>query len=99
MNDESKIKYFGGPKELRIGDVVQFGGEKIVVKVNQSRAVITNVKKQKVAFQDSRSGKEVEFERIGSDAESISPRSEIPILRRTGMAGLEYWKQNKELPG
>lgn len=98
MHDESKVKHYGGPEVLRVGDVVQYEGEKIVVKVNQSRAVVASTKAKSIRFTDSRSGKEVGFERVGADTVSISPSSAIPILRRTGEAGLNHWLQHKELP-
>jgi hypothetical protein len=90
---------YGYSTSLHPGDIVHYdGSDKIVVMVNESRAVLSSVTKRKVNFTDSRTGKEVGFTSVGSDRVSISPNSTIPVLRRLGRAGLDHWKSTKELP-
>lgn len=98
MGNTSTVEHYGGPRRLRVGDVVQHEGEKIVVRVSDSCASLSNVRKRSIQFTDGASGKTVSFDSVGSGLIHISAHSEIPILRRTGEDGLAYWKRHKELP-
>lgn len=102
MRDEIKrgpVHEYGYSTTLRPGDIVEFeGGKKIVVMVNDCRAVLRGVVKRKVTFSDSRTGKDVSFASVGSDRISISPNSMLPVERRLGKAGLDHWNRTKELP-
>lgn len=96
---EGRVTEYGGPQRLRVGDVVDlFGGKKIVVLVNQSRAVLSSVTSRKVAFTDTASGKPVGFNVVGTETASISPESDVRIERRLGPEGVAYWRANKCLP-
>jgi hypothetical protein len=83
---------------LRPGDVVDFEGEKIVVAVDSCRAKLCGSAKKAVAFTDSRTGNVIAFDTLKSEITSVSPNSLLPVKRRLGAAGLEYWRQNKILP-
>jgi hypothetical protein len=102
MRDEIKrgpVMEYGHSTSLHPGDIVEFdGADKIVVMVNECRAVLSSVTKRKVSFTDARTGNDVSFTSVGSDRISVSPNSLIPVKRRLGKQGLEYWKANKELP-
>jgi hypothetical protein len=102
MTDEFQrgpVVEYGGPDLLRPGDVVDYdGGLKIVIRVNESRAVLTNISKRAVKFTDSRTGKDVGFTSVGTDLISISPMSEIKRVRRLGAGGLDHWIQHREIP-
>jgi hypothetical protein len=89
---------FGYEPRLRPGDIVEFDGDKIVVMVDTCRAKLAACSKKSVVFTDSRTGKDINFTSIGSETISISPNSEVPIKRRLGKAGLEFWQKNKRLP-
>lgn len=89
---------FGYEPRLRPGDIVEFEGDKIVVMVDSCRAKLASCSKRSVGFTDSRTGKTINFTSIGSDVISISPNSELPIKRRLGKAGLEFWQKHKTLP-
>ena len=94
-----KVTEYGGPRRLRVGDIVTFEeARRIVVLVNQSRAVLTSVNSRSVSFTDTATGKPVKFTSLGSDLISISPESEITVERSLGVAGVEYWRKHKKLP-
>lgn len=100
MRDQhGTVTHYGGSALLRPGDIIDFeGGEKIVVRVNQSRAVLTNLTKRNVSFTDGRTGAKVGFVSVGTEIISIAPDSLLPIKRRLGEAGLEHWQTHREVP-
>lgn len=66
---------------LRVGDVIDLGGEFVVEMVNDCRARCKPLAKRHVTIE--RDGKQVQFEGSYSSV-NISPNSDVDILRRLG---------------
>lgn len=86
--------------KFRPGDVVDMEdeGHMIVLRVNECRTVLSSVNARQVSFTEGQTERKVSFQSVGSRTVSISSTAEVPILRRLGKAGLDYWREHKRIP-
>lgn len=75
--------------QLQVGDIIELRRDfvAIVWKVSDCRALCLPLTNRTVEFKDSRTDRIIHFQTSGSP-ESISPNSEVPILRRLGKSGM-----------
>jgi hypothetical protein len=87
---KATVRQSEDPLRLRLGDVVEYDGEKQIVSyVNDSRAMLVPLQSNSVKYQ-TRFGKEVEFTTEGKGC-NISPVYFGNILERRGEKGLRAW--------